>query len=528
MRWGMGLSKNRHGTYYAIKKVPAHLQEAVAEVLENGKRRQVWLKRSLGTKDRSEANRRVKAVQIEFDRTLERAKDLLVERPIRDSLSEAEIKRIAEYHFAEMLHLDEEETREGTGRDAFMQSIAAQLDAAGVQYTMGVPFSKNPPEHGLSDADVLRRLADLEFETPILKGALATGDISQVKETLDYLLALFGINLERRSEAYRRLGMAVLRKHVAALEVIKQRAEGEPIGTPPLPAIGANPIPGGETLTAAFEGWKRQRERALGTLTEYERAIRLFVELHGDLPVVQIRKSHARLFREALQDVPQRRTGKLLKAPLPEVAQWGREHRSAQKITAGTVNKLLGAVQAVAVWACDNGMVPDGVPWADPFAKMRLGEGEAVRGGAPFGLPDLKVIFNTPVFTAGERPKGGQGEAAYWLPLLALFAGVRLSEAAGLRVSDVAHSQLIGAVSIYIKSDRRAGKTLKTKASERFVPVHPQLVALGFLEYVAAQSKTHGNSAWLFPELAPTTKGAAAFLKWFGRYIVSFVPTYLR
>jgi hypothetical protein len=70
-------------------------------------------------------------------------------------------------------------------------------------------------------------------------------------------LALFGINLERRSEAYRRLGMAVLRKRVAALEVIKRRVEGEPIETPPLPAIGANPTPGGETLTAAFEGWKR-------------------------------------------------------------------------------------------------------------------------------------------------------------------------------------------------------------------------------------------------------------------------------
>jgi hypothetical protein len=133
MRWGMGLSKNRHGTYYAVKKVPAHLQEAVAEVLNNGKPRQVWLKRSLGTKDRSEANRRVKVVQIEFDRTLERAKGVLVERPIRDSLSEAEIKRIVDYHFAAMLHLEDTETREGTGRDAFMQSIASQLDAAGVQ-----------------------------------------------------------------------------------------------------------------------------------------------------------------------------------------------------------------------------------------------------------------------------------------------------------------------------------------------------------------------------------------------------------
>jgi hypothetical protein len=186
----------------------------------------------------------VKAVQIEFDRTLERARDLLVERPVRDSLTETEIKRIAEFHYAEMLHFDEEETREGTGRDALMKSIASQLDAAGVEYTTGVPFSENPPMHGLSDADVLRRLADWEFETPILKAALATGDISEVEETLDYLLAVFGINLDRHSEAYRRLGMAVLRKRVVTQEVTKRRTEGEPIETPPLPAVGINSTPG--------------------------------------------------------------------------------------------------------------------------------------------------------------------------------------------------------------------------------------------------------------------------------------------
>jgi hypothetical protein len=43
MRLLMNLSKDRHGTYYAIKKVPVHLQEAVARVLNNGKARQTWL-----------------------------------------------------------------------------------------------------------------------------------------------------------------------------------------------------------------------------------------------------------------------------------------------------------------------------------------------------------------------------------------------------------------------------------------------------------------------------------------------------
>jgi hypothetical protein len=243
---------------------------------------------------------------------------------------------------------------------------------------------------------------------PIMQAALARGDISKVDEHLDYLLnGQFGINLDRRSEAYRRLGLAVLRKNVAALEV-KSRAEGQPVETPPLSAITSSTTSTtGATLTAAFEGWKRQRNRAPGTLAEYERAIKMFTELHGNLPLVQIKRSHARQFREALQDVPGRRNGKLLNASLPELAEWGHEHPDVPKITAGTVNKQLTAVQAIANWAHDNGMIPDDVQWADPFRRMRLGDDEAVRGGAPFELSDLQVIFGTPIFTEGARPTGG-------------------------------------------------------------------------------------------------------------------------
>jgi hypothetical protein len=59
----------------------------------------------------------------------------------------------------------------------------------------------------------------------------------------------------------------------------------------------------------------------------------VFTELHGPLPLLQIKRSHARQFREALQDVPARRSGKLLNASLPELAQWGREHPDVPKIT---------------------------------------------------------------------------------------------------------------------------------------------------------------------------------------------------
>lgn len=462
MRLLMGITKSRHGTtYYAIKKVPPRLQEAVARVLGKDKQRQVFLKRSLHTRDNAEANRRVKAVQITFDRILEQAQELLAERPVRDSISDTEIKLLADHHYANMLHADDAETREGLGRDKTMQAIAKQLDAAGVRYAMPIPPSEHAPQFGLSDADMQRRIADLQFELPIMKAALASGDVSKISEYLDELLDLFGINLDRKSEAYRRTGLAVLRRHVAALEAIQKRTEGQPIETPPLPQVGVTPPATGETLRAAFEGWKRQRERPSGTLTEYERAIKLFAELHGDLPVVQIKRSHARQFREALQDVPRKRTGKLLKAPLPELAEWGRKYPEAQKINSGTVNKLLGGVQAVAVWARDNGMVPEDVQWADPFSRMRLDAEHSDR--APFEPPELQAVFNTPVFTKGERPLGGKGEAAFWLPLLALLTGARRGELAGLRASDVAHDSAIDAVSLYITADRKAGNVVKAQ-----------------------------------------------------------------
>ena len=106
------------------------------------------------------------------------------------------------------------------------------------------------------------------------------------------------------------------------------------------------------------------------------------------------------------------------------------------KVSATTVNKQLGAVQAVALWARDKGgMVPDDVPWADPFSRMRLRAEEPTR--EPFTPEELKAVFGGPVFTGAARPAGGKGEAAFCLPLLALFTGARRSELAGLTVENV-------------------------------------------------------------------------------------------
>jgi hypothetical protein len=177
MRALMGLIKDRHGTYYAQRKVPERLQEAVARVLNSDKPRQVFLKKSLGTKRLKEANVAATHVLAGFDRTLADAEALLKEQPVISSLTEAQIRRMAEGHYGALLADDEEERREGTGSEPVFQRIAEQLRAAGVEYQ--TPFAVGElPEAGLSDREIYKRQDLLDDHLPLASVALAKGDIT--------------------------------------------------------------------------------------------------------------------------------------------------------------------------------------------------------------------------------------------------------------------------------------------------------------------------------------------------------------
>ncbi|MCP1967348.1 DUF6538 domain-containing protein [Bradyrhizobium elkanii] len=521
MRALMGLIKDRHGTYYAQKRVPDRLQEAVALVLKADRPRQVFLKRSLGTKVLKDANTRAKPVLMEFDRTLSAAEALLKRpsqaKPLRTSLNDAEIKRMAEYVYAKALAWDER-TRYGRDELKRIEDEHERLEGRPLSGPWAFPY-ETQPAHGISPAQLSDRRQQLDEDLRDMRERLALGDISAVQDHIEDALDAFDIKLDRQGTAYPKLGIEVLRAYVRALQAIGQRNEGEPVPTPRLTA--APSVAASGTLKEAIEGWKKERDRPEGTVHEYGRAIEMFIQLHGNLPLLDIRRSHARTFREALQMVPRMRRGALLKASLPELSEYGRKHPDAARVSAGTVNKQLGAVQAIAGWGYHNGLVPEDATWSDPFSEMRLEEEQSQR--APFDAGDLQTIFNAPLFTQHKVPAAAKGDAGIWLPLLALFAGARQAEYAGLRVSDFRKDVDTGAMLMWFTRDRKAGRRLKTKTSERVVPVHPQLVALGFLDYVAAR-RNDDEQAWLFPTVAPDQKGALrAWSKWWGRYLRTHV-----
>jgi hypothetical protein len=98
-----------------------------ARVTGAPKARRPWLKETVRTKDEKRAKVLAKPVMMKFDRILAQAEPLLVEHPVRASLTDAEIKAISDYFYAHELGADQELREEGVGSDPVFADVHRQL-----------------------------------------------------------------------------------------------------------------------------------------------------------------------------------------------------------------------------------------------------------------------------------------------------------------------------------------------------------------------------------------------------------------
>lgn len=141
-----------------------------------------------------------------------------------------------------------------------------------------------------------------------------------------------------------------------------------------------------------------------------------------------------------------------------------------------------------------------------------------------FTLAQLVQFFGSSLYKAAaensprpfDHPKYGGWR--FWLAPVMLFAGLRPNEACQALVSDVRRTEL---GTWYIEVTDEAGgedtpkRTLKTQSSRRRVPIHPQLIRLGFLEFVELR-KLRGARARLFDTPLDKYENAASYpLRWF-------------
>jgi len=148
--------------------------------------------------------------------------------------------------------------------------------------------------------------------------------------------------------------------------------------------------------------------------------------------------------------------------------------------------------------------------------RRSLGTSDA-RGASeklPYARFQLQTEFDKKV--GQNKPRRGR----FWVPLLALFHGLRLNEAAQLYIEDVGEEEGISCLQILVDlaDGSSSDKRLKSKQSKRRIPIHPELLKNGFLDFVASR-RADTQHPRLFPEL--TAYGgyfSNHFSSWFGSF----------
>jgi integrase len=187
-------------------------------------------------------------------------------------------------------------------------------------------------------------------------------------------------------------------------------------------------------------------------------------------------------FLECFGDVP------LSEITAPEVvSRWrplerkrlNKKKKQGETLSAGRLEKRRTYLSKFFTWVTDGGFYPH----KESPVAMKMATKKAIkaqtRSYVEFNSDDLKLLFRAEYAQAMDKPD------FYWLPLLAMFSGARLGEIANLMLEDV---EEVEGIKVY---EICKGKTLE---SQRTVPIHSQLLELGFWEYVQslkAKKLTH-------------------------------------
>lgn len=195
------------------------------------------------------------------------------------------------------------------------------------------------------------------------------------------------------------------------------------------------------------------------------------------------------------------------------------------RITAVTATGILARAKSFFRFAHERGYCA--VNPAQVLTVTKPKQQKGLKSRRSFKVPELEKLFSAPLFcgcmSKSRRFEPGAmviKDAFFWVPLLAFYTGARLGELIQLRLDDVIVEGATPHISINEEGSTTADKKhVKTEAGVRLVPLHPELMQLGFADFVGHRRKTCGKHVRLFWEIAYGADGLASstFSKWWGR-----------
>ncbi len=271
----------------------------------------------------------------------------------------------------------------------------------------------------------------------------------------------------------------------------------------------------------------RTRHQVMG---QERTTLRLFLEVCGDRPMADYRRGDVTTFLGTLRRMPNT-YGRSPKDRTRTVAEIIAEadSRDAQRLTDKTVKRHLSAVSQFFRFAVDAGHLTVAAR-GELVGDHSFTGGRRARDQRNAWTPEeLTKLFKSPIWTGRHRfyrtRAGGEiiRDAKFWLPLLALFHGARLEEFADLYRRDVGRDDGTWFVALTEaapdEEEGSGGRRLKNANAERNVPIHPEVIRLGFLDYIAKTAPNPNDP--LFPDLRPQgedRRRGASVTRWFVEY----------
>ncbi len=360
-----------------------------------------------------------------------------------------------------------------------------------------------------------------------IQGALEGLPSPTLDHVVNHFLDSQNLTLDSTSLEYKKLRRELAMAHLEVLKIDERRDMGDfsdpyyrkstqapPQVKKPVAAPKAPPTGDRHLLSEAIkkylsdkEGNKRTKKN---TLEEYKGTCARFTWILGDQPIADITRDDARDFRDVLPKLPKhmnkkrRYDGKTLK----EVLEMDHE----ATIGATQIKEYIRLFKSVFTWAFNEGWItvnPTLVIDAPAKKKKKAHEERDA-----FSREDLQRLIDG--LASVEDQLQGKPER-FWVPLIGLYSGARLNEICQLRASNISND---GGIWHFViiesegEDDKGSEKTsVKTDAGNREVPLHPTLIELGFLDYVAARKETKEDVLW-----ANLTAGARGHAKNFSNW----------
>ena len=245
------------------------------------------------------------------------------------------------------------------------------------------------------------------------------------------------------------------------------------------------PIAGGllSSNIKTFIDRKKVEGKSIKEIGSDNKILEEFVEIVGDFDFSRVTKKEVSYYIDVQTKLPpnRKKSQKYRDLTIKQVMELNLSQKETQ--TPQNINKRLSKLSVFGNWGVRQGLL-----LTNPFSGMKFLVKKQPNRRQPFTTDDLKKILKPETYLNWtinfEHPykihKVNNKLPYYWVFLLGIFSGMRTNEMCQLRLSDL---KKVDKIWFMFVEDSENTK-VKTESSIRKIPLHPQLIELGFIDYV--------------------------------------------